>query len=212
MPKPYLRGFGFFIRKGGISMCKTLLRKKMIAQLKTITQEEHHERSNEIKERLMNIDEFKKASVIGITISRNPEVNTWPIIEAAWTLGKRVAVPKCDSKNRSMDFRLITSFEQLETVYMNLLEPIITETESVLKEHVDLQIVPGVVFSIAGYRIGFGGGFYDRYLESYEGRKISLAFGIQTAQNIPIGKYDLPVDKILTEKETINCKEIRVSK
>lgn len=193
-------------------MCKTILRKKIIAQLKAITQEEHSERSNHIKERLMNIDEFKKATVIGITISRDPEVNTWPIIEAAWTLGKRVAVPKCDPENKSMDFRVITSFEQLETVYMDLLEPIISETESVLKEHVDLQIVPGVVFSIAGYRIGFGGGFYDRYLENYEGKTISLAFGIQTARNVPIGNYDLPVDKILTEKETINCKEIRVSK
>ena len=71
-----------------------------------------------------------------------------PIIEAAWKIGKRIAVPKCIHATREMDFRLITSFNNLETVYMDLLEPIVDETESVRKNEIDLQIVPGVYFQM----------------------------------------------------------------
>lgn len=212
MPKPYLRGFGFFIEKGGIDMCKAESRKQMITRLKTMTQEEYAELSKEINEKLINIDEFINAKMIGITVSRYPEVNTRIIIETAWAMGKQVAVPKCDAQKRMMDFRLITSFDQLETVYMDLLEPKIGETTSVLKGQVDLQIVPGVVFSTAGYRIGFGGGYYDRYLMDYQGDTVALAFDCQIDQAVPIELHDLPVEKVITEKRCIDCKEIRESK
>ena len=77
-------------------------------------------------------------------------------------------------------FDLLLSYDNLETVYMDLLEPIIEETVSVAKNEIDLQIVPGVVFSDEGYRIGFGGGYYDRYIMDYKGATLSLAFECQT--------------------------------
>ena len=113
---------------------------------------------------------LKIAANIGVTISRFPEVDTQPIIEAAWKWENKIAVPKCIRETKEMDFRLLTSFDELETVYMDLLEPIVEQTESMGKEEIDLQIVPGVVFSNEGYRIGFGGGYYDRYLKDYKGR------------------------------------------
>ena len=113
---------------------------------------------------------------IGITISRFPKWIHGRLSKRLGQAGKRIAVPKCIHATREMDFRLITSYDNLETVYMDLLEPIVDETISVEKDEIDLQIVPGVVFSDEGYRIGFGGGYYDRYLTDYKGIRLSLAF------------------------------------
>lgn len=206
------QGFGFFIEIGGIDVDKERIRKQMLATLNTISQEEYAQYSRKIKERIIATDEFKKAEIIGITISRYPEVDTRLIIEAAWSLGKQIAVPKCDRKTREMDFRLLTSFDHLETVYMDLLEPVLAKTASVLQEQIDLQIVPGVVFSAEGYRTGFGGGYYDRYLAAYNGRTLSLAFECQTGQDIPIENHDLPIEKIITENNVIDCRKARESK
>lgn len=190
-------------------MAKKEFRKQMMATLKTINKDEHALLSQRITEHLLNTEEFKNANIIGITISRYPEVDTRLIIEVAWSMGKQIVVPKSNKETRDMDFRLLTSFDNLETVYLDLLEPIIEKTESILKEHIDLQIVPGVVFSRVGYRTGFGGGYYDRYLADYKGNTLSLAFECQTGHDVPVEAHDLPVDKIVTDKCVINCLEIR---
>ena len=107
-----------------------------------------------------------------------------------------------------MDFRLITSFSSLEAVYIDLLEPIVLETEAVTPEDIDLQIVPGVVFSNDGYRIGFGGGYYDRYIKNYSGVAISIAFESQIGHAVPIENHDISVDKIFTEKRQVTCQKV----
>ena len=132
-------------------------------------------------------------------------MDTRPIIEAAWKLGKKIAVPKCENQTREMDFRLINSYDNLEKVYFDLQEPIIKETVSIKKDDIDLQIVPGVVYASNGYRIGFGGGYYDRYLIDYKGDMVSLAFEKQTGQAVPFEAHDIPVQKIFTENGIIIC-------
>lgn len=186
-------------------MRKQQQRNEMLNRLQTIERSEHTKKSLEMVEQVLASEEFQRASTIGVTLSRFPEVDTRPLIEAAWNAGKRVAVPKCIRATREMDFRIFTSFDQLETVYMNLLEPIVAETEAVEKDAIDLQIVPGVVFSDEGYRIGFGGGYYDRYLAQFENATLSLAFTCQTGHLLPIEKYDIPVQKIVTEQGVIDC-------
>ena len=193
-------------------MDKQVIRKQMIAKLNELSLEEHARLSRKIKRNIIQSDEFNKAEIIGITISRYPEIDTRLLIEAAWSMGKEVAVPRCKPDTREMDFRLLTSFDDLESVYMDLLEPIIAKTTSVLKEQIDLQIVPGVVFSNEGYRIGFGGGYYDRYMVGYKGETISLCFESQTGYDMPVEQHDVPVGKIITESRSINCHEIRDSK
>ncbi|SUJ04235.1 5-formyltetrahydrofolate cyclo-ligase family protein [Sporosarcina pasteurii] len=181
----------------------------MLQKLNTMNVDEHAQLSLGIIQHVMQLDVYKNAKTIGVTISRYPEVDTRPFIEAAWEAGKNVAVPKCIRKTRAMDFRLITSFKQLETVYIDLLEPIVNETNSVRKEEIDLQIVPGVVFSNEGFRIGFGGGYYDRYLADYKGDTISLAFNCQTNQVVPTENHDIPVNTIITERNMIDCQRNR---
>ncbi|MBO0600346.1 5-formyltetrahydrofolate cyclo-ligase [Sporosarcina sp. E16_3] len=186
-------------------MSKEILRNQVLGILNNINRTEHLKKSMEITNRVLASDEFRSADTIGITISRYPEVDTRPLIEAAWAAGKRIAVPKCIHATRKMDFRLITSYDSLETVYMGLFEPITVETQSVEKNAIDLQIVPGVVFSNEGYRIGFGGGYYDRYMSDYNGATLSIAFAVQTRHSIPVEGYDIPVSKIVTEEKEITC-------
>lgn len=141
--------------------------------------------------------------LIGITLSMENEVNTYPIIEKAWEEGKKVVVPKCNKETRTMSFRQISNFDQLETVYMNLREPIPALTEEVNADEIDLQIVPGVAYTERGERIGYGGGYYDRYLMHYKGKTLSLAYSFQMVDHIPIEPFDKNIEKIITEKGTM---------
>lgn len=179
----------------------------MIEMLNKVSKEEYNKWSLAIRDHLIDSKEFCEAQIIGLTISRFPEVDTRPIIEAAWALGKNIAVPRCNPKTKTMDFRLIHSFEDLEVVYLALQEPKITETKSVSKNEIDLQIVPGVVYSNKGYRIGFGGGYYDRYMVKFKGNAMSLAFQCQTGHLVPVQEHDIPVNKIITERSIIYCQK-----
>lgn len=181
-------------------MTKKDRRLAMLQRLNEMDVAEHQGKSEQILKNLMKQAVYQRADVIGVTLSRFPEVDTLLLIQAAWNDGKKVAVPKCIRKTREMDFRLLTSFDELEVVYMDLQEPIAEKTISVKPEQIDLQIVPGVVFSKEGYRIGFGGGYYDRYMANYSGASISLAFACQTGYDIPVEKHDIPVQLMITEQ------------
>lgn len=180
-------------------MEKPIQRKEMIEQLKAMDLTEHQRKSDAIVRHLLEDPEFRKADTVGVTISAFPEVDTKQLIEFCWDAGKRTAVPRCNAQTREMTFRIITDFSQLETVYMKLREPAIELTEKVEPEEIDLLIVPGVVFSPDGYRIGFGGGYYDRYLTRFSGPTRSLAFDMQLAAAVPVEEHDLPVQLIYTE-------------
>ncbi|MDV6377905.1 5-formyltetrahydrofolate cyclo-ligase [Sporosarcina sp. GW1-11] len=184
-------------------------RNQVLKQLHQLTPSDHEQKSAMIHEKFLASDEFKNARTIGITLSRFPEVATHHLIEIAWQAGKRIAIPKCIAATREMDFRLIDSFHQTETVYMDLLEPRVDSTTSVAPEEIDLQIVPGVVYSEQGYRIGFGGGYYDRYLVDYPFQKVSLAFERQITDTIEKESHDVPVSYIFTEERIIDCQKAR---
>lgn len=186
-------------------MEKKELRKRIRSSLQEISDAEYLSWSSKIKEKLLAEPLIQKSHTIAITIPRRPEVDTIMIIEELWKLEKRVVVPKCEPKDRSMDFYAFTDFDQLESVYMDLKEPIPTKTTYVNPKEIDVMIVPGIVYDLKGYRIGYGGGYYDRYLENYDGEKISLAFDLQVVQQVPKKSYDIPVNLIITENQRIDC-------
>lgn len=162
-----------------------------------------------IKENLFKEPSFMEGKTIAITISNKQEVDTKEIIESLWNHKKKVVVPKCNSADRSMNFYEINNFNQLENVYMDLLEPKPGCTHLVSPDHIDCIIVPGIVFDKKGYRIGYGGGYYDRYLTQFKGMLISLAFNIQIRNSVPVEEFDIPVDLILTETDRIDCMKNR---
>jgi 5-formyltetrahydrofolate cyclo-ligase len=176
---------------------KKQVRKQIKTRLERLSEKEHVEYASDIANQLFSLREWKQAKVIGITISIPPEIPTPPIIQRAWREGKKVAVPKCDPADKTMKFKQITSFNQLESVYSGLLEPI-AQTKKVDAAELDLVIVPGLGFTKEGYRIGFGGGYYDRFLSQYKGNTVALAYDCQLVDELPIDMHDIPVQQVVT--------------
>ena len=186
-------------------MNKSEWRRKIREQLDSMSNDLYMQSSLVIKEKLLKEPSIIEGNTIAITISNKREVDTIPIIESLWKAEKKVVVPKCNAQNRTMQFYKIENFNQLEIVYMDLREPIPELTELVTAEQIDCMIVPGIVFDKSGYRIGYGGGYYDRYLEHFKGQLISLAFHFQVVESIPKDSHDIPVNLIITNHDRIDC-------
>ncbi|MEN1970526.1 5-formyltetrahydrofolate cyclo-ligase [Lentibacillus sp. N15] len=180
-------------------MEKSQLRQSMIASLQQLPEDKKQNIERALVAQLITLNCWQQAGMIGITISQGLEWNTKPIIESAWREGKTVCVPKCLPKDKQMTFYQLDTYDQLEKVYYNLLEPKSDETKSVTKAKIDLLIVPGLLFDKHGFRIGFGGGYYDRFLQDFSNQTISLASSQQLIDHLPTEIFDIPVDLILTE-------------
>jgi 5-formyltetrahydrofolate cyclo-ligase len=182
---------------------KEFLRKKMKASLNKMENEVHNALSKKAADSLFLTDEWINAGIIGITISRGKELDTSYVIQKAWEDGKQVAIPKCLPKTKEMDFRVFSDYKQLEIVYYGLQEPKVEETFAVTPAQIDLLIVPGLIYDERGYRIGFGGGYFDRYLINYQNHTATVAFEIQLVDHVPAEPFDIPVQKILTDMRVI---------
>jgi 5-formyltetrahydrofolate cyclo-ligase len=183
---------------------KINLRREVRSRLAQLDGLEHEILSGQIAGALFEMDVWKSAGTIGITISIYPEIDTKKIIERAWQEGKKVAVPKCIPDTKSMVFKEISSFSQLETVYFGLQEPV-ESTRAVQPSDINLLIVPGLAFTKTGNRLGVGGGYYDRFLIGYKGLSISLAFQFQVRGQLPAETHDIPVKMLITPSGKIDC-------
>lgn len=186
-------------------MEKKQLRSDVRASLQQIGYSEYKERSMAIGRLLFQEPSIIEGKTIAVTMSNRPEVDTTMIIEELWRQGKRVCVPKCTPKTREMAFYEIDGFFQTERSYMDILEPIEEMTELVSKDEIDVIIVPGIVFDPKGYRIGYGGGYYDRFIPGFNGELISIAFEEQVIEQVPYECHDIPVHSIVTDKKRIRC-------
>lgn len=164
--------------------------------------EEKQEIETALHTRLFASECWEQAKIIGLTFSTALEWDTTAIIQKAWEEGKRTALPKCDPTQHRMDFYMVEDDKQLETGYANIVEPDPTRASYAEKDMLDLLIVPGVAFDFRGYRIGFGGGYYDRFLKEYHGTSLSLLSDIQLIQELPVEDFDIPVQYMLTETKT----------
>lgn len=180
-------------------MEKTKLRNNMITSLKKISEQEKKEIENQLIDHLLNSEMWAEAKIVGITVSQGFEWDTKSLIEAGWQQGKTITVPKCIPSNKTMKFYKLEHFGQLEKSYYNLLEPIMGETVEISKSQIELLIVPGLLFDPKGYRIGFGGGYYDRFLADFPNETASLAHTSQIKDQLPLNSFDIPVRHIITE-------------
>lgn len=178
---------------------KKAIRKQIFAARKTYTDQEIEQWSREITEHLTTLPEFQAASQILVYADYNHEVMTGFLIEEAWKVGKEVAVPKVDGKN--MIFYKLTDFAQLEPGYFGIPEPVCGE---IVEWENALMIMPGVAFDKANHRVGYGGGFYDRYLEKHpKVKRIAIAFEFQILSEVPTEPTDISPEIIVTEKQCI---------
>lgn len=206
------QGNALLIRKnmsGDKMKNKNQLRNEMKQRLYKMKESDYILFCSEIKAKLLQSKEWHEATTIGITIATGREVETISIIEAGWKEGKEIVVPKCSPKEKKLNFYQIVSFQEVEESFYSLKEPITTLTPFVEKEQIDLLIVPGLIFDKQGFRIGFGGGYYDRYLDGYHKNTVALAFDFQLVDEIPNEAFDIPVKKIITNTSKEDLKKVR---
>lgn len=162
-----------------------------------------------ILERLAGFDLYADARLVLAYVSYGNEVDTRAVIESALASGKRVAVPRVLPHKHKMDFYEIDGMGDLEEGFKGILEP--RRGVSSPLGTVDLLgsvcLVPGLVFDAEGHRIGYGGGYYDRFLQFYPGDKIALARSAQVSSNpLPTESSDVPVDFIVTDSGVWHCR------
>ena len=186
---------------------KKAFRKQMLQRRDALTEQYRSEADRKRNERLWQEAWYSEAEVLLLYVSFRSEADTKELLRKALAEGKTVAVPKVDGKN--MEFFRVTSMEQLEAGYQGILEP--DESCERLAEEFLLQeskkallFVPGCAFDTAGGRMGYGGGFYDRFMERYpDVLRVALAYDIQVVQSVPTEAHDMPVDFIVTETRTM---------
>jgi len=162
-------------------------------------------KSRRIKQKLFTLPEFVRAKTILFYVSTKDEVETKNMIKEALNLGKRVVVPISDVKNKKLILSELKNLDELEPGAFNILEPKKQFFRPVSPEDIDLVIVPGVAFDERGNRIGYGMGFYDRFLRSLKKRVpvVGLAYDFQIVDNIPVDDKDVTVDKAVSEERVI---------
>ncbi|ODG91347.1 MULTISPECIES: 5-formyltetrahydrofolate cyclo-ligase [Bacillaceae] len=186
-------------------MEKKEIRNSMMKNLKNISVSERDEKSKQIIDKLLNTEQMKSADIIATTMPMEHEINTKYLITACWKMNKSVVVPKCNHETRKMHFYKINSFDDLKKGYFGIQEPIEEKCEEIRKERIDLIIVPGVAYTKNGERLGYGGGYYDRYLEDYNKQLLALAYDIQIIDDLPTEKHDIKMPLVLTESRIIEA-------
>lgn len=191
-------------------MNKKNLREQILAIRKSLSVDKVESYSDIIMNNLITSELYKKATNIMSYVSFNNEVNTHKFIKKAIEDGKKISVPYIDSKNKIMMPCLIDDISELVPGYFGILSPDPNNLKIIDEKSIDLVIVPGAVFDISGYRIGYGGGYYDKFLPLLrkDALSVGLAFSFQVIDKVPFEKYDIPVDFIITEKDFIEC-EVR---
>ena len=155
--------------------------------------------SHTICRKVIRLPEFLEAKWLIAYMDFNREVMTKELVEEAWKAGKRVAVPRVEGKD--MTYYEITSFDQLVPGYFQIPEP--EGCEKAVCEDA-LLIVPGVAFDRARHRVGYGQGFYDRYLDRHPHHTtVAVAFEFQVMDEVPFEELDILPQILITEKEMI---------
>ncbi|MBW2981671.1 5-formyltetrahydrofolate cyclo-ligase [Candidatus Woesearchaeota archaeon] len=182
-------------------MTKELIREKINLTRKNLSKEIIAEKSKKIIESLIKLEEYNNASTIMPYISLNIEVDTKEFIKKELLKGKNIVVPFVEDEN--IQISRLNNFENLVQGKFGVLEP---EKKERYDGKIDLVIIPGIAFDEKGSRIGFGKGYYDKFLERFkDSLKIGLAFEEQIVDFVPSEEHDQPVDIIITEKRVIKC-------
>ncbi len=172
---------------------KSELRKQVLQEMKAVPQKQKIAMDQALTDRLLHHPFYQEAKVIATYLSFPHEFQTQGLIDQALKDGKKVLIPKTYPKGR-MEF-VVYNPQQLKKTSFGLLEPQ-GDLEVVDTSRIDLIHVPGLAFTTEGYRIGYGGGYYDRYLENFAGQTMSTIYPCQI-QNFNSEDHDIPVQEVL---------------
>ncbi|MGN1095405.1 MAG: 5-formyltetrahydrofolate cyclo-ligase [Eubacteriales bacterium] len=182
---------------------KTEIREYYLEKRHALSPEFRAENNEKICRNMISSATFRYADTILMYYPKDDEIDIRPIAEAAFSAGKKVAFPRCNPEDHSMVFHFVSSLAELEAGSYNIMEPSANapafniadaETSNVI------CIVPAVVFDKKGFRIGYGGGYYDRYLSGFRGTKVGMAYRDFIVNSVPHGRFDLTVDVMMSER------------
>lgn len=187
---------------------KAQIREEILRKRNALSVQDRIIKSRQITERLFQSEEFRRSQRVLCYISFRSEVMTGLIAQRCYREGKRFFAPRIDGSE--MEFFEILPYEEMERNSMGMLEPKAAE-ETRYKDSVkeDLMVLPGCVFDTGGSRVGYGGGFYDRYLsKGFDGSTLALGYDLQVVQegSFETEATDQRVEKILTEEREIIVK------
>ncbi len=162
------------------------------------------ENDRRIAENVRRLHQYAPSGTILVYVSTPIEVDTKTIIENAWADGKKVAVPRCIPETRLMEFHYITSFDDLAPGTFGVLEP--AKDLPIVEDFTAcLMIVPAMQFDWNGYRLGYGKGYYDRYMSRFTGVSAGICYSDELRKYMYHGRYDKPVDIIVTDRYIRTC-------
>ncbi len=191
---------------------KSYLRKDVLDERDLLKAPDMKSKSELVQHNLFGLPEYKAAGNIMFFISFRSEVMTNHMIREALESGKNIIAPLSEKHNRTLRTFFIKNFnEDLTIGAYGILEPRADRCAVAKKREIDIVIVPGAVFSPAGDRLGYGVGYYDRFLGSLpeDVVKIALAYDFQITDNIPVDEKDVRMDIVVTEKRVIMCRAKR---
>lgn len=183
-------------------MGKTAIRKKFLTERNMLNNEDRILKSISIKEKLLSLPGYKRAKVVMFYSTIKSEVMTNEMIESAILSGKKkIGVPKTFTKEKKIKCIEINEDSIFEKGEFGIPEPV--EGEVILKKDIDLIIIPAIAFDFYGNRLGYGGGYYDKFLNGTKALKVGVGFDSQLTDKLPVEKHDVKVDVIITEKRIV---------
>ena len=182
------------------------MRKQVLAKRDLLEIRDRHEKSAAITERLLSMPGMDSWETLFVYVNFRSEVETFQLIQRCLEKDKRVVVPLVDSAQSTMIALQVTNLEEdLQPGYFDIPEPDPVKTSRVDGKEIDVVVLPGSVFDIEGGRLGYGGGYYDRFLvnDAPQACRIGLAFELQVVPAVPLEPHDQRLDYLVTEKRTI---------
>ena len=176
---------------------KAALRRELLAKRNALPRREA--KSREIQRLVLKLPQYRRAEALLLYLSMGSEVDTWEIFAQALAAGKAVYAPRCLDKEGRMAFYRVTSREDLTAGAFGLLEPDPALCPLWQGEAGSLCLVPGMAFDEEGFRLGYGKGYYDRFLTSHPVETVGLCFGELLLPQLPHSPLDRRVSCLVTE-------------
>ena len=188
-------------------MTKDEIRKEILTRRQGLSDSDVSLKSETICRRIISDEVFAAASVIGLYWPFRNEVLTEPIFRAARSGRKRVGFPLARTEDRAIIYIAVDDPSDMTTGSYGIREPHYIPGRVIPAEEFDLIVLPGVAFDTRGYRIGYGGGYFDRFFadRSVTATRAAPAFDIQMVDRVPHKEHDIKVDVIFTESRVIMC-------
>ncbi len=187
-----------------VSELKKELRKKILIARNEIVRIGTKEIEQEVISKLLSHPNFIKSEKIMVYMAFQGEINIDPLIEIAWQLKKKIFLPKVYPKLKEMKGIEIRSWSEIVPGHYGIREPL-TTNKIITCEELNLMIIPGITFDKLGYRLGYGAGYYDKFLGNCEHLpyRIGITYDQLLVDELPKEAHDIPMREILTEKRRI---------